>query len=127
MGLERRPAGAVLRALLAVTGDGGRDDPEWQPEYWKVELQVVFTEDPAWAELDSLGHQDTGYDFDEIGAARDAALVEIRRYIEFVARLPHMRQAGLIRLFMLAAASEQIDLYVSHFDIQAATRNGVEK
>ncbi|MGW6732299.1 hypothetical protein [Streptomyces sp. NPDC055013] len=47
-----------------------------------MELQLVFTEDPAWADLDSLGHQDTGYDFDEIGPRRTAALREMRRFIE---------------------------------------------
>ncbi|MER6370358.1 hypothetical protein ABT255_18580 [Streptomyces mirabilis] len=46
--------------LLAVNGADDRDAPDRQPEYWKVELQLVFGEDPAWAALDSLGHQDTG-------------------------------------------------------------------
>lgn len=33
--------------LLAVTGADDRDAPERQPEYWKVELQLVFGEDPG--------------------------------------------------------------------------------
>ncbi|MGW3724337.1 hypothetical protein [Streptomyces sp. NPDC000851] len=78
---------------LAVTGAGGRDDPEWQPEYWKVELQLVFAEDPAWADVDSLGHQDTGYDFAEIGAPRAAALLEVRRFIESYPQLAAMWRA----------------------------------
>ncbi|MCX5255663.1 hypothetical protein OOK27_16205 [Streptomyces canus] len=68
--------------LLAVTGADGREDPEWQPEYWKVELQLIFPEDPAWADLDSLGRQNTGYNFDVIGVSRAAALVKLRRFIE---------------------------------------------
>ncbi|MCT9078901.1 hypothetical protein [Streptomyces fulvoviolaceus] len=79
--------------LLAVTGTGGRDDPEWQPEYWKVELELIFPEDPAWADLDGLGHQDTGYDFDEIGAPRADALVEVRRFIESYPQLAAMWRA----------------------------------
>jgi hypothetical protein len=78
---------------LAVTGAGGRDDPDWQPEYWKVELQLIFAENPAWADLDSLGHQDTGYDFAEIGATRGAALAEARRFIESYPTLAAMWRA----------------------------------
>ncbi|MFF4829414.1 hypothetical protein ACFY20_42235 [Streptomyces sp. NPDC001312] len=32
--------------LLAVSESDDRDDPDWQPEYWKVELQLIFAEDP---------------------------------------------------------------------------------
>jgi hypothetical protein len=68
--------------LLAVNEADDSDDPDWQPEYWKLELQLIFGEDPAWANLDSLGHQDTGFDYAEIGAPRLAALGETRRFIE---------------------------------------------
>lgn len=68
--------------LLAVGDGGDRDAPDRQPEYWKVELELVFAEDPAWADLDGLGHQDTGFDHREIGAPRIAALREMRRFIE---------------------------------------------
>ncbi|MEV7732298.1 hypothetical protein AB0O75_09380 [Streptomyces sp. NPDC088921] len=83
--------------LLAVSGAGGRDDPEWQPEYWKVELRLTFPKNPAWADLDSLGHQDTGYNFDEIGAPRAAALVELRRFIESCPQLAAMCRAAPTR------------------------------
>lgn len=78
---------------LAVTGAGGRDDPDRQPEYWKVELELIFAEDPAWADLDRLGHQDTGYTFAEIGAPRTTALVEVRRFIESYPPLAAMWRA----------------------------------
>ncbi|WP_405766582.1 hypothetical protein OG539_15400 [Actinacidiphila glaucinigra] len=35
--------------LLAVRDTGG-DAAHRQPEYWKVELQLCFAEDPAWAD-----------------------------------------------------------------------------
>ncbi|WP_217554986.1 hypothetical protein [Streptomyces sp. GbtcB6] len=79
--------------LLAVNDAGDRDAPDWQPEYWKVELQLVFAEDPAWADLDTLGHQDTGFDYDEIGAPRIAALGETRRFIESYPQLAAMWRA----------------------------------
>lgn len=79
--------------LLAVNDADDRDDPDWQPEYWKVELQLIFAEDPAWADLDSLGHRDTGFDYAEIGAVRTAALKEMRRFIESYPQLAAMWQA----------------------------------
>jgi hypothetical protein len=82
---------------LAVTGVGGRDDPDWQPEYWKVELALIFAEDPAWADLDHLGHQNTGYTFAEAGAPRTAALVQTRRFIESCPQLASMWRAEPIR------------------------------
>lgn len=66
---------------LAVTGPGDRGDPYWQPEYWKLALELVFAEDPAWADLDELGHQNTGFDFAEIGPRRVAALAETRGFL----------------------------------------------
>ncbi|MGW0698305.1 hypothetical protein ACWD0A_02990 [Streptomyces sp. NPDC002867] len=78
--------------LLAVN-DVGEDDPHGQPEYWKVQLQLVFGEDPAWADLDSMGHQDTGFDHAEIGVSRTAALAEMRRFIESSPQLVAMWRA----------------------------------
>ncbi|MEU6087190.1 hypothetical protein ABZ865_10345 [Streptomyces sp. NPDC047085] len=75
----------------------GRDDPYRQPEFWQVELQLIFGEDPAWADLGSLGHQDTGFDFDEVGAPRTAALGRIRRFLESYPQLAAMWRAEPIR------------------------------
>ncbi|MET8325228.1 hypothetical protein [Streptomyces sp. NPDC005181] len=75
--------------LFAVNDVGERDDPHWQPEYWKVELQLLFCEDPAWADLDSMGHQDTGFDY----VSRTAALGEMRRFIESYPQLASMWRA----------------------------------
>jgi hypothetical protein len=89
---EDHPALSFGR-LLAVSESDDRDDPHWQPEYWKVELQLIFAEDPAWADLDRLGHQDTGFEYDEIGAPRMAALGEMRRFIESYPQLAAMWRA----------------------------------
>ncbi|MFF3633124.1 hypothetical protein [Streptomyces sp. NPDC002250] len=89
---DNHPALSFSR-LLAVSESDDRDDPDWQPEYWKVELQLIFAEDPAWADLDRLGHQDTGFDYDEIGAPRIAALGEMRQFIESYPQLAAMWRA----------------------------------
>lgn len=89
---EDQPALSFGRQL-AVSEADERDDPHWQPEYWKVELQLIFGEDPAWADLDSVGHQDTGFDFDEIGAPRTAALGRIRHFMESYPQLAAMWRA----------------------------------
>lgn len=52
---------------------------------------------PAWAALDSLGHQDTGFDYDEIGMPRTVALGEMRRFIESYPQLAAMWRAEPIR------------------------------
>ncbi|MFE2098457.1 hypothetical protein [Streptomyces sp. NPDC059468] len=89
---DNHPALSFSR-LLAVSESDDRDDPDWQPKYWKVALQLVFAEDPAWTDLDRLGHQDTGFDYDEIGAPRIAALGEMRQFIESYPQLAAMWRA----------------------------------
>lgn len=74
-----RPALSFGR-LLAVTEDGDRQDPYWQPEYWKVEFQACFAEDPAWADLHIGG--DSGFDHAALGAPRADALAATRRLID---------------------------------------------
>lgn len=85
--------GRQLAVTAAGKRDGRCDDPDAQPEYWQVELQLTFGEDPAWADLDNLGHQDTGFDFDEIGAPRTAALGRIRRFVESYPQLAALWRA----------------------------------
>ena len=91
--LDARLAAADAALVRQFPGDA----PDRQPEYWKVELQLVFGEDPAWAALDSLGHQDTGFDYDEIGMPRTVALGEMRRFIESYPQLAAMWRAEPIR------------------------------
>ncbi|MFB7289957.1 hypothetical protein [Actinacidiphila glaucinigra] len=91
--------------LLAVHDTGGDgDSAHRQPEYRKVELQLCFAEDPAWAELDDLGLQDTGFDHHVIGAPRRAALAETLRLIQSHPQLAAMWRATPVRS---AVASER--------------------
>jgi hypothetical protein len=82
-----------LGRLLAVTDCADRDDPYWQPEYWKVELQVCFANDPAWSDVDGLGFQNTGFRFAEIGQPRLSALTEARAFVESFPQLSAMWRA----------------------------------
>lgn len=91
-----RPALSFGRRL-AVSAAHGRDDPAWQPEYWHVELQLVFAEDPAWVDLGSLARQDTGFRFDGIGGSRATALGEIRSLLTSYPQLAALWQAEPLR------------------------------
>lgn len=83
--------------LLAV-GDGAeRDDPYWLPEYWKVELDLVFAEDPAGADFDGVGFQNTGFDHTETGGLRTASLGETRRFLKSYPQLAAMWRAEPVR------------------------------
>ncbi|MFD9083810.1 hypothetical protein [Streptomyces erythrochromogenes] len=76
-----RPALSLGR-LLAVDEHGDRSDPYWQPEYWKVELQVFFANDSPWAGPLADGGGDSGFDFAAIGTPRADALAATRRFID---------------------------------------------
>jgi len=69
--------------LLAVNDYDGsdREDPYWQPQYWRVDLETCFAPHPDLTDVDALGFQDTGFDFFEIGHARTDALAEVRAFI----------------------------------------------
>jgi hypothetical protein len=91
-----RPALSLGR-LLAVRDDGDRDDPSWQPEYWQIGLEVLFADDPAWSDLGTLPHQDTGFDFAEIGQPRLVALAAARAMVESFPQLRAMWRAQPVR------------------------------
>ncbi|WP_157879787.1 hypothetical protein [Streptomyces yangpuensis] len=71
-----------LGRLLAVSEHGDRSDPYWQPEYWKVELEVFFAEDSPWAGPLADGGGDSGFDFAAIGTPRADALAATLRFID---------------------------------------------
>jgi hypothetical protein len=55
-------------------------DPERQPSYWHVELQMTFDDGPGLTGIDELDEQNSGFDFDPIGPARAAGLVTTREH-----------------------------------------------
>ena len=79
---EDLPAITFGRLLAVNDYDGGdRADPCWQPQYWRVDLEMCFAPHPDLTGVDALGFQDTGFDFYEVGPARAAALAEARVFI----------------------------------------------
>ncbi|MGW3466596.1 hypothetical protein ACWDE9_46920 [Streptomyces olivaceoviridis] len=76
-----RPALSLGR-LLAVNEKGDRQQAYWQSQYWKVEFQACFAEDPAWADLHICGGGDSGFDHAAIGEPGAEELGATRRFID---------------------------------------------
>jgi hypothetical protein len=70
---DGRPSLSFTRQLAVPDAD----DPDWQPSYWHVELQMVFSNELGFAGLDELNESDTGFSFDPIGPARRAELATL--------------------------------------------------
>ncbi|WP_181649667.1 hypothetical protein [Streptomyces sp. WAC00263] len=92
---EEQPTLSFGRQLAVSEGD--RRDPDWQPAYWLVELELRFADDPAWSDIDSVGLQDTGFDAAEIGAPRTAVLADIHRLVHSYPQLAAMWRAQPVR------------------------------
>jgi hypothetical protein len=71
---DKRPSLSFTRQLAIPDAD----DPEWQPSYWHVELEMTFQEEPGLAGLDELNESSSGFSFDPIGPARSAEVVALR-------------------------------------------------
>lgn len=85
-----RPALAFTRQF-ALADDGDRNDEYWQPQYWVVELELCFAENPAWADLSEMAWANSmGFDFDAIGPDRAAALAQISAFIETLPQVAAM-------------------------------------
>jgi hypothetical protein len=56
------------------------DDPESQPSYWHVDLQMFFRDEPGLVGLDELNESSTGFSFDPVGPARTAELAATRAH-----------------------------------------------
>ncbi|MET9874351.1 hypothetical protein ABZZ36_06930 [Actinacidiphila glaucinigra] len=85
MSVPWRSAAEALRRHDAVHDVGAARDA-----FAAFELQLCFAEDPAWAGLNDLGLQDTGFDHHAIGAPRTAALAKTLRLIP-----PHPQSAAM--------------------------------
>jgi hypothetical protein len=53
-------------------------ETDWyQPEYWQVNLVMVFPDQPALADLDRLNTHNSGFYFERPGAGMEEALREV--------------------------------------------------
>ncbi|MFK0017425.1 hypothetical protein [Streptomyces sp. NPDC091027] len=80
---ENRPALSLGRLLAVNDADDvdGRQDPYWQPQYWKVEFLACFAEAPALVHPRISEGGDSGFDHAAIGEPRAGALEATRRFI----------------------------------------------
>lgn len=78
---DGRPA-LVFTRQLAVDEDGDCAEEHWQPQLWAIELQMIFAEDPTWADLDEMAWSNSGFDFNPIGPERAAALAQVTTFLE---------------------------------------------
>lgn len=88
----RRPC-LAFRRLLGVLDTEDRQDPQDQPEYWTVELELSFAEDPAWADLNIYEYVGAAFEHHPLGEERRAALAEERRYVQTFPQLAALWRA----------------------------------
>ena len=79
---DRRPSLTFTRQL-AVDVKAPQTGPGWhQPEYWQVNLELVFDEVPAPADLDQLEMRDTGFDFSPPGPEQEHAFRKVESAVQ---------------------------------------------
>jgi len=65
---------------LAVPSDCDCGDLHEQPDYWQVDLALVFDDAAGLAVFENGYESDTGFYFEPAGARRDAAIAEAEQY-----------------------------------------------
>lgn len=76
---DRRPSLTFTRQF-AVDVRATWPEPDWyQPEYWQVNLELVFDDAPALADIGKLDASDTGFDFSPPGPEQDRAFSDVER------------------------------------------------
>jgi hypothetical protein len=69
--------------LYAVDVHATWTEPDWyQPEYWRVDLVLIFADAPALADLDQLNVQNSGFDSSPPGPEQDNAFREVEWEIQ---------------------------------------------
>jgi hypothetical protein len=63
---DSRPSLSFTRQLAIPDAE----DPDGQPGYWQVELEMTFPDVPSLVDLGELNESSTGFSFDPIGPPR---------------------------------------------------------
>ena len=82
---DSRPSLSFTRQLAIPDAE----DPDRQPSYWQVELEMTFPDVPSLADLDELNESSTGFSFDPIGSTRAAELASTRDH--YLTLYPQLR------------------------------------
>jgi hypothetical protein len=82
---DKRPALYFTRQFAVPDPD----DPEGQPSYWQVELEMIFHDDASLEGLDELNESNTGFSFEPIGPSRGAELAAVHEH--YLGLYPQLR------------------------------------
>jgi hypothetical protein len=82
---DERPSLSFTRQLAVPDPE----DPDGQPSYWHVELELIFQDEASLVGLDELNESDTGFSFDPVGPARDAELAALHDH--YLGLYPQLR------------------------------------
>ena len=85
---DHRPALVFTRTLAVNDHEGDRDDEYWQPQYWNVEIELLFADDPAWADLEDMAWRSSEVYYAPVGPERTASLAEAA---DFAKSLPQIQ------------------------------------
>ncbi|MEV0644649.1 hypothetical protein AB0I28_05255 [Phytomonospora sp. NPDC050363] len=85
---DRLPSLSFERILAVDVSAAWTETEHYQPEYWRVGLEMVFAEHPGLADVGGLKTQDSGVYYERPGPAMDDALREALWEVE---REPSLR------------------------------------
>lgn len=79
---DRRPSLTFTRQMAVNVRATWTESDWYQPEYWQMNLELVFDDVPALADVDQLEVQDIGFDFSPPGPEQDHAFREVEWVIQ---------------------------------------------
>ena len=79
---DKRPSLTFTRHFAVDVRATWPESDWYQPEHWQVNLDLVFDDAPALADIDQLGTADTGFDFSPPGPEQDHAFREVEWEIQ---------------------------------------------
>ena len=94
---DHRYSVSFTRQFAVVDEGDDPTDPEWQPCYWQVQLDLLFDDEPQ-VSASAAAASNTGFYFDPPGAARDSALGDIEEHEQLAAVMPLTPVASTLRL-----------------------------
>lgn len=81
-GTDKRPRLTFTRHMAVDVRATWTESDWYQPEYWQVNLELVFDDGPALADFDELEVGDTGFYFSPPGPEQDRAFGEVEWEIQ---------------------------------------------
>jgi hypothetical protein len=79
---DRRPSLTFTRHMAVDVRASWTESDWYQPEYWQLNLELVFDDVPALADVDELEVSNTGFDFTPPGPGRNHAFREVEWEIQ---------------------------------------------